>query len=412
MIDDARLSLGLVRRLFPALSDDKVYLDNAATTHKPLPVIDAMRAILMRDNASLYRGFYPESEALTERYEQIRASIASRIGATSAASVVLTRGATDGLNTIARSWLIPHLKPGDTIVITELDHHANSLPWYDAARRCGARVLTIPIDAYTLNLNLDTLTHLITQRTRFVSIPLSSNIRGPLTDGEIEPIVARTREVGAALCFDAAQVVGHAPLHIPRWNPDFVVWSGHKMFAPTGTGVLYVAPHLHDSLVPADFGGGMVRNAQEHQLIWEPMPRLLEAGTRSPEAVVGLGAAYDFLAEYGDFSLIRNHEQSLMYQLLDGIIKIPGVRILGSPEVLADSSSILTFASDTVHSHDLATYCAQHAIAVRAGQHCCQMVHDRIGVPHSLRISCALYTSAEDIERCVSVLTAACRLLK
>lgn len=397
-----------IRSRFPAIGHDRVYLDNAATTHKPESVIEAVRQLMMYDTAPLYRGFYAESEGVTARYEQVRRMIAERIGAHDPTTIVLTRGATDGLNTIARSWLMPQLKAGDTIVITALEHHANSLPWYAAAARVDAQVVTIPVDPHRLSLELAMLPALITERTRLVSIPLSSNVRGPLTDGELAAIIYRARAVGAAVCFDAAQVVGHAPLFVERWDPDFIVWSGHKMFAPTGSGVLYVAPRLHDALLPSEFGGGMVRNAATS--VWEPMPRLLEAGSRSPEAIIGLGATYDFLYHDAQYERIRAHEQALMEQLLDGLMMIAGIRILGDPEILRATSSLVTFVIDGIHAHDLAFYCAQQSIAVRAGNHCCQSVHDLLGLSQSVRVSCALYTSPDDIDRFLTTLRRAVHL--
>lgn len=401
------------RKDFPALNDKQCYVDNAATTHKPQAVIDAVMRTYVHDYAPIYRGLYPQAEYMTELYEGVRSSIAEWLCVKSS-EIVLTYGATDGMHTFISSWARHHITAGDEIVFTELDHHMVVASWTALAQDRGAKISVIPVYDTSCSLNLEVLPQIITERTRVVVLPVSSNIRGPLCHEEIKRIVDAARLVGALLIFDASQVPAHQSLAAVynRWKPDVMIWSGHKSFGPSGVGVLYIAESLHQGLLPYQYGGGMLYSIASQSISSREMPRLLEAGTRSIEAVIGLGAAMNYIKNI-DYNLVRQHEARMVTEVLDGISDIPGICILGTQAVLKKQGHMVAFAVQGVHSHDIALYLAEQGIAVRAGDHCCQPLHDKLGISTgSVRISFALYNTIDEARKIVIVLREAMRCLR
>lgn len=397
----------VLRDDFPALRNDRCYVDNAATTHKPVAVIDAISALYRHNYAPIYRGLYHEAEHMTELYEGVRSSIATWLGVMKH-EIVLTYGATDGMNTFIGAWAKVMLGEGDEVVFTELDHHMVVAAWSMVAQERNSKVRVIPICDTTCALNIDApfLSQVITTKCRVVILPLSSNVRGPLSDEEIEAIVGAARSVGALVIADASQVPAHKSLSdmITRWKFDVVIFSSHKMFGPSGVGVLYIKEGLHHQLVPCQLGGSMIYSCSSRGFLWQKMPRLLEAGTRPVEAVIGLGAAVDYIRKNVDYEKVQQHEAYLTTEVITGIDTIPGVRILGDKQFLKKQGHLLTFVIEGIHSHDIALYLAEHGVAVRAGDHCCQPLHHALDLRSgSVRVSFALYNTIDEARKVVSV---------
>lgn len=393
-----------LRKDFPALDSATCYLDNAATTHKPQAVIDTFTRTYSQDYAPIYRGLYPQAEAMTERYEGVRSEIAAWLGAAKSSEIVLTYGATDGMHAFISSWARPTIKAGDEIVFTELDHHmvVSSCRALAAERGALIKLISVRDQTCALEVNPQLLQQVITSRTRMVVIPLSSNIRGPLLDQEIDAIVHAARAVGAVVVGDASQVPAHQSLSriFSRWKPDALIWSGHKSFGPSGVGVLYIAEALHDQLVPYQYGGGMIHAMAPDSMSWRAMPRMLEAGTRPIEAVLGLGAAIRYIQKHIDYDLVQRHEAQLVTAVVEGLSSIPGLSILGDLAVLKAQGHMVTFVVAGIHAHDIALYLADEGIAVRAGDHCCQPLHDKLGlVTGSVRISFACYNTIDEARK-------------
>jgi len=387
------------RTVIPALKEGEIYLDNAATTFPVKPVIDALMEWYHEYHASVYRGIYHRAEYATERYEAVRTEIASWIGARSSEEIVLTRGATEGCNLVALSWLAHQLNPGDEIVVTGLEHHANLLPWIELARQKSAKVVTIPLQE-DLSLCLNDLDTIITERTRLVALTGSSHIVGPHAPDVLSHIIQKARSVRAAVLVDAAQMVAHQRINVQDLGADFVVFSGHKMCGPTGVGVLYCARRMHEQMCPVYVGGGMVADATAQQPVWLPMPRRLEAGTPSTASVIGLGAAIQFFKNM-DMDCIQRHEAYLTRLMIEGLEKFPQVKILGNRIILREQGHMVTCTVEGMHPHDVAAALAEQGVCVRAGNHCAQALHERLGIAGSVRMSFAWYTTESDINSCL-----------
>jgi len=408
--NDNKQSLSFLRSDFPALNKPGIYLDNAATTHKPQQVIDALMQVYQHENAPVHRGLYAEAEALTARYESVRQQVADWIGA-QAHEIVFTSGATDGINLVAQAWAMATLQQGDEIVITELEHHANSLPWYEVAARVGAIVKVLPIRLTDCQPDIEQLDRVVTSRTRLVAMTLYSNVIGPVQHEALTAVAAAAQAVGARLLLDASQVPAHRPLNVSLYKPDFLVFSGHKMFGPTGVGVAYISERVHSQLRPYRFGGGMVVDARHGSFEWQPMPALLEAGTPPIAAVIGLGAAISYLQKKVDYEVVSAVESQLTQLWWDALAQIDGVRFLGVRE-LVTQGSIVTCAVEGIHAHDIAALLAEKGIAVRAGHHCCQPLHTRLGLVSSLRMSVALYTTGDEVKAAAEAFAEAARWLR
>jgi len=403
-------SLAARRADVPALKAGEVYLDNAATTFPVQQVIDAITSWYRDRHASVYRGLYQRAEHATEQYEKVRTQVAAWIGARSDQEIVFTRGATEGCNLVALSWLAHQFQPGDEIVVTGLEHHANLLPWLELARQKGGKVVTIPLRE-DLSLCLDDLDALITNRTRLVAISGSSHLVGMYDDeAALRAVVHAAHAHGAAVLIDAAQMVAHQRIDVHELGADFIVFSGHKMFGPTGIGVLYCAARMHNQMMPVYVGGGMVADATADVPVWLPMPRRLEAGTPSIAEVIGLGAAIAYLSGM-DMRMVQRHavqqhsvqrhEAHLTRMMLEGLQQFPEITILGNLDRLKKYGHMVTCTVKGMHPHDVAAELAERGICVRAGNHCAQALHERLGIPGSVRMSFAWYTTEADVHACI-----------
>ncbi len=371
-----------------------VYFDNAATTHKPQMVLDAINSFYVNYNANIYRGIYSSAETATQLYEDARTIVASFIGA-QREEIIFTAGTTAGINFVAQTWGSSHIKAGDEILITQLEHHANILPWQRVAQITGARLVWYPVQSDgTLDMNL--LPQLVTPKTKLIAVTAISNAIG--THVDIQQFAHAARSVGAKLLVDAAQLVAHRPMDVQRLGADFLVFSGHKLFGPTGVGVLYINKELHDQVSPYQVGGGMVFEVLEQHATWLKAPYKFEAGTPPIAQAIGLGAAIKYFITTISWQNLERHEAALCRILIDGLSQNSKIRILGPIEELKNQGHLVSFVVEGVHAHDVAAYLDSHNIAVRAGHHCAQPLARALGYSASVRASFALYNTVQEVD--------------
>jgi len=369
------------------------YLDSAATTHKPIQVIDAISNFYAYDNASVHRGVYTSAEQATVAYEQARHVVAEYIGAHDD-EVIFTSGTTEGINFIAQAWAVAHLKSGDEIIITELDHHSNILPWIELERTKGIVLKYIPVLSDG-TLDYEAYLGLLNPRTALVACTHTSNALG--TQNNLNFIIEHAKAGGARVLVDAAQAAGRQYLKVHELDADFVVFSGHKMCGPTGIGVLYVARRMHEQLRPYQFGGGMVSEVGRHEATWLKPPQRYEAGTPPLAQAIGLAAAIDYLKSIS-FDELHKHEAQLCARLIAGLQALSSIKILGPIDQLKQSGHLVSFVSDKAHAHDIAAYLDRFGICVRAGNHCAQILHKKLGINASVRASFYLYSTLDDVD--------------
>jgi cysteine desulfurase/selenocysteine lyase len=387
-----------LRRDFPILQrsvGDKplAYLDNGATSQKPEAVLHALDEYYRLYNANVHRGVHTLSEEATAAYESARLRVARFIHAPSDKQVIFTRGTTEGINLVAQSWGRANLKPGDEVLITQMEHHSNIVPWQILRDQLGFTLRYIPLTDEGL-LDLGKLDELLTPRTKLLSFIHVSNVLG--TVNPVRQLVDAAHAVGARVLVDGAQSVPHLPMDVQALDVDFLAFSGHKMCGPTGIGVLYGKRELLESMPPYQGGGDMILEVTMAASRWNSLPYKFEAGTPAIAEVIGLGAAVDYLNQVG-MAWIQEHERGLVAYTYDQLSQIEGVRILGPGP--AARSGLVAFTLDGVHPHDLAAILDRDGIAVRAGHHCAQPVHDRYGVVASARASLYLYNTPEEIDR-------------
>jgi cysteine desulfurase/selenocysteine lyase len=379
------------------------YLDNAATTQRPRQVIQAIVDTYERHYANVHRGIHWLSDQTTDLFEQAREKVRAFIGAERLEEVIFTHGATEGINLVARSWGDAFLRPGDEILLTELEHHANLVPWQQTAARTGATLRHIPITDDG-QLDLAPLDHLLTERTKLVALAAVSNVLG--TINPVQEIARRAKAVGAVVLVDAAQSVPHLPLDVSTLGADFVAFSGHKMLGPSGVGVLWGRAELLDAMPPFLGGGSMIRRVKLDSFEPAELPAKFEAGTPPIVPAIGLGAAIDYLQAVG-LDAIHAHELALTRQAHAALAQLSGVRILGpAPE---HKSGVVSFVVDGLHPHDVAQLLDGEGIAIRAGHHCAMPLHKRLGIVASSRASFYLYNTAEEVDRFVAALAKAQR---
>jgi cysteine desulfurase/selenocysteine lyase len=391
----------LIRGDFPILSVTSpsgkplVYLDNAATTQRPRAVIQAIVDTYEQHYANVHRGIHWLSDRTTDLYEQARDTVQKFIGAERREEVVFTRGTTESINLVARSWGEAFLRPGDEILLTEMEHHANIVPWHQAAARTGAKVRFIPITDKGV-LDLSSLDQLLSARTKMVAVTAVSNVLG--TVNPLEPIIAKAKSVGATVLVDAAQGVPHLPLDVSRLGADFVAFSGHKMLGPTGVGGLWGRAELLDAMPPFLGGGSMIRRVTLEGFEPAELPAKFEAGTPPIVPAIGLGAAIDYLQAIG-LSAVHEHELALTRHAHERFAELGGVRLLGpAPE---QKSGVVSFVVDGVHPHDVAQLLDGEGIAIRAGHHCAMPLHKRLGIVASSRASFYLYNTFAEVDHLV-----------
>lgn len=371
-----------------------VYLDNAATTQKPLVVLEAMSQYYQTDNANVHRGVHTLAERATTAYEEARDKVAAFIGA-SREEIIFTKGTTSGLNMIA-NWAGSILRPGDEVLISIMEHHANLIPWQQVCQRTGARLVYVYLKEG--RLDMADLNSKLSQRTKFVSLAHVSNVLGCVNP--VREVADLAHQVGAYLVLDAAQSVGHLPLDVTDLACDFLVFSGHKMYGPTGIGVLYGRQTLLETLPPLEFGGEMISRVSEQEATWADLPYKFEAGTPPIVEAIGLGAAINYLQSLG-FASLQAHEQDLTSYLLQELAKLEGLTLYGPP-TSDRRAGVFAFNLDGLHPHDVATALDYQGIAVRAGHHCAQPLMTYLGVNATVRASLACYTTKEDCDRLIA----------
>jgi cysteine desulfurase/selenocysteine lyase len=394
----AILDVERIRADFPILHQtvngkSLVFLDSAASSQKPIPVIEAMNAYYRTTHANVHRGVYRLSEQATALYEEARRKIAAFIGAASPKEIIFTRNTTESINLVAYAWARPFLRAGDEILLTEMEHHSNLVPWFLLAQEKGLRIRYIPIDDEG-RLRLDLLDTLITERTRLVAVTMMSNVLG--TINPLRPVIEKAQAAGAVVLVDGAQGVPHLPVNVRELGCDFLAFSGHKMCGPTGIGVLWGRRELLEAMPPFLGGGEMIRRVTFEGAEWNELPYKFEAGTPAIAEAIGLGAAVDYLSGIG-LEDIHRHEQALAAYAMERLSEIPGLRVIGPPP--AERGGVVAFAMDRIHPHDIATILDREGICIRAGHHCAMPLHERLGLVATARASFYLYNTMEEVNR-------------
>ncbi len=376
--------------------DDKdlVYLDNAATEQRPAAVLDAERAFYENENANPLRGLYGLGVKATETYEASRERTARFINASCSDEIIFTRNTTESINLVSYSYAMNFLRPGDEILITIAEHHSNLLPWQAAAKKTGAALKYLECKADG-SFAEDDIERTITPNTRLAAICHVSNVTGRLSP--VEDIIKRVHAHGGLVLIDAAQSVPHMPVDVQKLDADFLAFSGHKMMAPMGIGVLYGKKNLLDEMPPFLSGGEMIESVTRQSAVYAAVPHKFEAGTVNAGGAAGLAAAMDYIEKAG-WPDIMKKEEDLTRQAFDGMREIPGVHIIGS-ENAAEHNGILSFTVDGVHPHDIASILDASDICIRAGHHCAMPLLKHLGVNSCARASIAFYNTSEDIER-------------
>jgi cysteine desulfurase/selenocysteine lyase len=398
--DNSLQKVAEIRAQFPVLNRQVhgkplIYLDNAATTQKPLSVIQTLDTYYRQYNSNVHRGVHTLSEEATAAYENARLHVARFINAPSQKEVIFTRNATESINLVAYSWGRANLGPGDEVLITEMEHHSNIVPWQILQEQLGFTLRYIPITPEG-TLDLSQLDSLLTERTKLLGVVHVSNVLG--TINPVDKLVEAAHAVGAKVLIDAAQSVPHMPVDVQALDADFLAFSGHKMVGPTGIGVLYGKRELLQEMPPFMGGGDMIREVHMTGSRWNSLPYKFEAGTPAIAEGIGLGAAVDFLTEIG-LDWIWEHERALTRYAYERMSQVEGLRILGPDP--AQRGGLVAFTLDGIHPHDLSAILDNDGIAIRAGHHCAQPIHDTYGIVASARASFYLYNTFEEVDRLV-----------
>ena len=391
-----------IRALFPILAQQSgdqplVYLDNAATTQKPLPVLNALSRYYANENANIHRGVYGLSQRATDAYEGARAKMARFLNAAEPAEVVFTRNATEGINLVAQTFGRERVTADDEVVISAMEHHSNIVPWQLLCEEKGAQLRVVPISD-SGELMLDELASMLGPRTKLVSIVHMSNSLG--TINPVRRVVELAHSQGVPVLLDGSQAAYHMPVDVQALECDFYVVTGHKLYGPTGIGALYGRRSLLEAMPPYQGGGDMISSVTFERTTYNEVPHKFEAGTPHIAGVVGLGAAVDFIESVG-FSAIAEHERQLLAYATAALEAVPGLRLIGTAP---EKASILSFVLDGVHAHDIGTVVDTQGVAIRTGHHCTQPVMERFGVPATARASLAMYNTTTEIDQLVTAL--------
>jgi len=391
------LDIERVRADFPALSRTVhgrplVFLDSAASSQKPLPVLEAMERVYRECYANVHRGIYAFSEEATLAYENARDRVASFINAPVREGIIFTRNTTEAINLVAYAWGRMNIRSGDRILLTEMEHHSNLVPWQLLAQEKGAQLVYLPITDDGL-LRMDLLDSLLDERVKLVAVTMMSNVLG--TVNPVKEIICRAHAAGAVVLVDAAQSVPHMPVDVQDLDCDFLAFSGHKMCGPTGIGVLYGKEALLEAMPPFLGGGDMIRKVEWESATWNRLPWKFEAGTPAFVEGIGLGAAVDYLTGIG-IEAIAAHERELTAYALERLSALPGLNIIGPPA--HQRGGVVAFTFRGIHPHDIAHMLDMEGIAVRAGHHCAQPLHRRLGLTATVRASFYLYNTAEEVD--------------
>ena len=391
-----------IKQDFPILDqivndEPLVYLDNAATTQKPKQVLAAIENYYLRDNANVHRGVHTLAERATAAYEAARERVRSFINAASSREVLFTRGTTTSLNWVAQ-FAAERLQPGDEVLISIMEHHSNVIPWQEACRKTGAKLVYVYLKDGALDM--EDFCAKLNERTKFVSLAHASNVLGIINP--IKKIAQLVHQQGALLVVDGAQSIPHMKIDVQDLDVDFFAFSGHKMAGPTGIGVLYGKEELLEQMSPVEFGGEMIDFVYEQEATWKELPWKFEAGTPNMAGAIGLAAAIDYLEDLG-MDAIAQHEQDLIAYVFPKLQAVEGLAIYGSQD-LAQRSGVIAFNLDGLHPHDVATALDYEGVAVRAGHHCAQPLLTYLQVPATVRASFYIYNTYADCDKLVDAL--------
>jgi len=389
-----------IRKDFPLL-ERKIngkpitYLDSAATSLKPKPVLDAMWKYYTEYSANIHRGIYQLSEEATAAYDQSRKEVAQFIGSRRVEEVIFTRNTTEALNLVASAWGRSNVGGGDSIVSTMLEHHANFVPWQQLAHDKGAIFLALPITKEG-KIEQGELNKYITRTTKIFAFSAASNVMGVVCD--VPAIVAHVRKLSPSclVVVDAAQAIPHCPVDVAEWNADFVAFSGHKILGPTGIGVLWGRLEILDQMPPYQFGGDMIKDVRVNETFFAPVPQKFEAGTPDIAQAIGLGAAVSYIKHLG-MENVRSHEHKMVSYAFEKLQKMKGLTIFG-PKNPNERGSVIAFGLDVAHAHDIAQVLSEDNICIRAGHHCAMPLHTFLGLKATARASVYVYTIKEDID--------------
>jgi len=390
---------------FPALNQKindhpLVYLDSAASSQQPTSVIDAVSSYQKHDHANVHRGVHTLSHRATEAYEGSRDKIVSFINANSKSEIVFTRGTTEAINLVSQSYCRPRFQPGDKIVITHLEHHSNIVPWQLLCEQTGARLLVAPIDSKGQVVTSE-LIAMLDESVKLLAIAHVSNALGSVLP--IKMLIEKAHSLDIPVLVDGAQAVPHMPVDVQELDCDFYAFSGHKMFGPTGIGILYAKEALLEAMPPYQGGGDMILEVRFDGTTYNDLPYKFEAGTPNISGAIGLGAAIDYLQAIG-MNRIAEHEHDTLEYMTSRLADIDGVRLIGTA---GKKASVQSFMLDDIHPHDLGTILDHQGVAIRTGHHCAMPVMDFFGIPGTARASLALYNTTDDIDRLVDSLQAA-----
>lgn len=408
--DTPRITDAEIRAQFPLLHQklgryDLVYLDNAATTQKPQSVIDAIAHYYTRDNANIHRGVHQIATRATEAFEASREKVQRFLNAAHKEEIVFTSGTTDAINLVAQTWGRADLMPGDEIVVSEMEHHSNIVPWQMLAQEKGAVIKVIPVTA-TGEWNIEALDALIGSRTKLIAVNHVSNALG--TINPVHEVVSRAREVGACVLLDGAQAVSHFPVDVQALDCDFYCFSAHKLYGPTGIGVLYGRRQLLETMPPWRGGGEMIDRVSFSGTTYNKPPYKFEAGTPHIEGVIGLGAAVDFVQSLG-WDAIHQRENELLHAATERLLRIDGLKIYGTS---SRKVGVISFLAEGIHPYDIGTLLDNQGIAVRTGHHCTQPLWERFGIPGTVRASFAPYNTIQEVDTFVSALEKSIDMLR
>lgn len=385
-----------VRAQFPILEQEVnghplVYLDNAATTQKPESVIEAIANYYRRDNSNVHRGAHALSDRATEQFEGARNKVAEFINSPSASQVLWTRGTTEGVNLVASSWGLANLKAGDRVLVSAMEHHSNIVPWQMVAQQVGANVEPIPVNELGV-IDLEAFDSLLDERVKMVALGHVSNALGSINP--VAQVISKAHSVGAKVLVDAAQSIAHWPIDVQQLDCDFLAFSAHKMFGPTGMGVLYGKRELLEAMPPYQGGGEMIESVSFAGTVYNKLPYKFEAGTPNIAGAVGMGAAVDFLNGL-DRGAADAHEKQLLQSAEQALAELGGFSVVGRA---ANKVAVMSFVADFAHPQDIGMILDQQGIAVRTGNHCAQPIMDQYGLPGTVRASFSLYNTQADID--------------
>ena len=392
----------VVKQDFPIFRNnpDVVFLDSAASAQKPQVVIDAVSNFYERDYANVHRGVYGLSQRATDKYEAARETVRRFLNAKTAREIVFVRGATEAINLVAQTWGLAFLKAGDEVLVTELEHHSNIVPWQMLRDRIGIKLVVAPMDP-TGGLDMAAFEGLLTSRTKLVAVTHVANALGSVLP--VEAIVAKAHKVGAKVLIDGCQAAPRMPVDVQAIGCDFYVFSGHKTYGPTGIGVLWGRFELLDAMPPWQGGGDMILSVTFEHTDFNEVPHKFEAGTPDITGTHGLAVALDYMEALGRDRILE-HEERLTQYGEEALSRIPGVKLLGAGQ---RRLAVLSFEVDGIHPHDLATILDKHRVAVRAGHHCAQPLMDRLCVPATTRASFGIYNDESDVDALVAAIKAA-----